>query len=103
MTLNLNKFCFNENEIEKIVNLEINVGTGEICILIPKDVKILSILNTETGCNMFNAFDTDNIVFPYNDDTLYNAYTYKPANKFTIATTLVITIKKENDENDWCY
>ena len=100
MTLNLNKFCFNENEIEKIVNLEINVGTGEICILIPKDVKILSILNTETGCNMFNAFDTDNIVFPYNDDTLYNAYTYKPANKFTIATTLVITIKKENDEND---
>ena len=52
---------------------------------------------------MFNAFDIDNDVFPYNDDTSYNAYTYKPANKFTIATTLDITIKKENDENDWYY
>lgn len=91
---NLYKFHFNEDETKKLVHLDIEVGTGEICILISKSTKLISIINNNAGNDITNAFNIENDVSPYDDDTLYAVYTYKPANKFTIPTSLTITMKK---------
>ena len=51
--------------------------------------------NNNTNYNMFNAFkeESDSNMYYYGDTkTLYTAYVYKPANKFTVPVTLTITM-----------
>lgn len=79
--------------------LTIPVGTSEIYLFIPDDVSIDSVLNKNTNYDMFNAFANEaqsNLKY-YNNDITYNAYVYKPANKFTAQAKLDISIRRDSE------
>lgn len=84
-------------EDKKTFDLKVPANTAEIYILKPVKTKILSVINKNTNYDMFNAFHNEtgsNIYYYGNDQGLYSAYVYKPANNFTTPVTLSITIEK---------
>lgn len=83
------------NDEKLTFNLQIPAGTAEIYLLLNPERSIESVFNNNTNYDMFNAFkeESDSNMYYYGDTkTLYTAYVYKPANKFTVPVTLTITM-----------
>lgn len=94
--LNATKMYFNENNIT--CDVRIPAGTAEIYLLKRPTKRIKSVINRNTNYNMFDAFrqaPENDIAIYDNDNQLYSAYIYKPANKFTVDVILTISIDLE--------